>query len=955
MNKLVSFPSTSALGAAIALALLSACGANPQTLVDKAKHDLDNGNAPAAISELRTALAKDSKKPQAWLLLADAALLQNDRATAEDSVEKARSTGASQAELAPREWVLMRLKGNYADLKRSVEKAGTSVPDAVRTRFMGEALMALHQPLDALAQYQRSLELTPGNPDAVVGLASAQLALGQSESGIKTLQDAMVANAKEPRFPVALAEIYMSSGKAALAEPLFATAAKLTSPKADTPTWIVAQSGLAQSALAQARYDVAHKAIHGLSAGAPHLLVTKLLQARLALGESRPAEAAAFAQAVVTSMPNDVQGHMLLAYATFQQGYNQQAETSLDSVLTEHPEYVPARKLLAEIQLATKRTTDAKHTLDPILGADADPDTLVLAGRIASADGDDAASTSFFNRALTSSAATDDLKYRVSLLYLKQGKREQATNILKDLPGGSELAKKRDLLLALSESSSNDKDGTSALDAVAKRYEGDPIMQRMVAQLHASRGDLDTARSQLNGILKANPDDIDTMLTLANVENTAKHPEVAEQILHQVLAKAPKNVAASMALARFALERGDMDAVALNLEAARAADPKAVEPRLSLARLYLNKIEKSGASPELLQAARGPLKEALAVAPKQVDVVLLSAQLEASSGHPEEAKDLLRNAATNDTASAPIWLELANLQIRAKETSKAYESLNQALAAHPAWLPAVRMIAALHVSEGDIDHALEATRKARDLPGLTGVEAAAQKSGALFLEAEVLSNAATKDPANAAKLWNQAATTFIQSYTTSPTLQAAMRVMQVRKFAKLPDADASLVTWVSSHPADLKARSALAQYYSDAGDRTKAIKVYEEGVAKGTSSAEQMNNLAWAYSENKDARALPTAQQALILSNRKPEVLDTVGWILVQDSKLSEALPYLQEAQKAAPHNPEIAYHAAYVLAHTGNTDAAKRLLSQLLLAPDTFPSRKLAEALNTNLSAAGH
>jgi Tfp pilus assembly protein PilF len=473
--------------------------------------------------------------------------------------------------------------------------------------------------------------------------------------------------------------------------------------------------------------------------------------------------------------------------------------------------------------------------------------------------------------------------------------------------------------------------------------------------LHASRGDLDTARSQLNGILKANPDDIDTMLTLANVENTAKHQEVAEQILRQVLVKSPKNVAASMALARFALERGDMDAVALHLEAARAADPKAIEPRLSLARLYLNKIEKSGATPELLQSARGPLKEALAVAPKQVDVVLLSAQLEASSGHPEEAKDLLRNAATNDTAAAPIWLELANLQIRAKETSKAYESLNHALSAHPAWLPAVRMIAALHVSEGDIDHALEATRKARDIPGLTGLEAAGQKSGALFLEAEVLSNAATKDSANAAKLWNQAAQTFIQSYTTAPTLQAAMRVMQVRKFAKLPDADACLVTWVATHPSDLKARSALAQYYGDSGERAKAIKVYEEGAAKGSTSAEQLNNLAWAYSENKDARALPTAKQALILSNRKPEVLDTVGWILVQDSKLNDALPYLEEAQKAAPHNPEIAYHAAYTLAHTGNTDVAKHLLAQLLATPDSFPSRKLAEALNTNLSAAGH
>jgi putative PEP-CTERM system TPR-repeat lipoprotein len=921
---------------------MAACSGNqPDALIKRAKADLAAGDSPAAIIELRAALAKDSHVAEAWLLLCDAALLQNDRGTAEDSVEKARANGAPPAELAAREWVLLRLKGNYSDLKRAVEKAGDSVPEALRARFLGEALMALRQPGDALVQYQRAAALAPGNVDAVVGLASAEVATNQSDAGIKTLKDAMAADPKEARFPLALAEVYSNAGRSQEALDLYKSAVSLTSVTADSPTWIVAEAGLAQSALALGQYAQVHDAINALSKGAPHLLVTKLLQARVALAEGHPAEAASYAQAVTVSLPTDVQGHMLLAYAMFQQGYTQQAETSLDTVLTDHPEYTPARKLLAEIQLSTKRLDEAKHTLDSILGQDADPDTLVLAGRVAQSLGQMGASDTYFNRALTSPAVTDDLKYRIALIYMRAGKRDAADEILKTLPGGSELAKKRDLLLALSKVDGA-KDGNAALDAVAKQYAGDLTMQRTVAQLHASRGDVDTARSQLNALLHDHPDDIDTMLTLANVEGAAKHPDVAEALLH-----------ASMSLARIALERGDMDAVVKNLEAARAADPKALEPRLSLARLYLARLEKTPSgtiTPEALESARIPLKEALTIAPHQVDVVLLSAQLEAIGGHVEDAKNLLRGAATNDAASAPLWLEMATLQVRSKETSKAYESLNHALTVRAGWLPAVRMLAALNVSEGSYDHALDVARKAREVQGQIGREADTQRAAALFLEGEVLSAEANKNPANAAKLWVQAASIFAQSYTTQPSAQAAVRIMQVRRFAKLPDPESTLVAWIAQHPSDGRSRSALATFYGESGNRAKQIETYESAVKVGNATPDMLNNLAWVYSENHDQRALPTAEQALQQAGRKPEILDTVGWILVQQGKFADAKPYLLEAQKGNQRNPDIAYHLAFTLAKTGEVDAAKKLVGEVLLTPGAFGSRAAAESLAATL-----
>ena len=129
----------------------------------------------------------------------------------------------------------------------------------------------------------------------------------------------------------------------------------------------------------------------------------------------------------------------------------------------------------------------------------------------------------------------------------------------------------------------------------------------------------------------------------------------------------------------------------------------------------------------------------------------------------------------------------------------------------------------------------------------------------------------------------------------------------------------------------------------------------EVAVQAGSITALQLNNLAWLYYENKDTRALPTARQALELSGRQADVLDTLGWILVQQSKLNEGLPYLEEAFRGNNRQPEIAYHLAYAQAHSGKPVPARALLASLLSTPTAFPSRKEAEALLASLKAAGN
>ena len=98
--------------------------------------------------------------------------------------------------------------------------------------------------------------------------------------------------------------------------------------------------------------------------------------------------------------------------------------------------------------------------------------------------------------AVDATGASDSLKLKVAAQYLAAGKRERAIDILSRLPGGSDLAQRRDLLLALAKGANQSPEAArAAIDAVAAKYVDDPALQRSVAILHAARGDYDAARA----------------------------------------------------------------------------------------------------------------------------------------------------------------------------------------------------------------------------------------------------------------------------------------------------------------------------------------------------------------------------------------------------------------------------------------------------------------------------
>ena len=147
-------------------------------------------------------------------------------------------------------------------------------------------------------------------------------------------------------------------------------------------------------------------------------------------------------------------------------------------------------------------------------------------------------------------------------------------------------------------------------------------------------------------------------------------------------------------------------------------------------------------------------------------------------------------------------------------------------------------------------------------------------------------------------------------------------------------------------------RMRLASELQSAGHDQQAIEQYLKLLEKDADNTSALNNIAWLYQvTGKPGEARRYAEQAHDLAPDKPEITDTLGWILVQNGETNRGLVLLQEARVKAPHIPDIQYHLAFALNQAGRSAEASKELDRLLKSRQTFSDKENAIALRDQLA----
>ena len=436
------------------------------------------------------------------------------------------------------------------------------------------------------------------------------------------------------------------------------------------------------------------------------------------------------------------------------------------------------------------------------------------------------------------------------------------------------------------------------------------------------KNDAANARASFEKALSLQPTYYPAAVNLAQLDLLEKKPDDAKKRFEAILEKDKKNIQAMAALSRLALSRQQSKEATAWLERASQENPESQQAAALLVENYIRSGEKQKS---LLLAQKFQSNN-----PADPGALDMLAQAQVANGDKKAALESYKKLVAMQPESAPAQLRIASIYVAMGNPSAASEALTKALAIKPDYVDAQLVQAALEIRKGNHEQALAIARQIQKQQVKSPV--------GYILEGDLLMK--QKEPASAVKAYERA----IALSNSGPLLIKLHASLS--HAGKEKEATVRLTEWLKEHPTDAATRMYLAQTYMAGRHNSAAIEQYQLVLKQTPDFMPALNNLAWLYQQEKDPRALEYAEKAYRVTASDPTVLDTLGWVLVEQGNTTRGLPLLEKATSLMPESAEFRYHLAVGLNKSGNKAGARKELEQLLNTGKNFSDIDEARAL---------
>jgi putative PEP-CTERM system TPR-repeat lipoprotein len=888
------------------------------TLLAEAQQYQQKGDKKAALIQLKNAVAKSPEDSEARMALGTLYLDMGDVVSADKELRKAAALGIPAARTLPPLASVMLAQGQFQKLLDEVtpEKAQAN-PDLLSRR--GDALLALHKSDEAKQVYRQALAAKPAAGEPRLGLARLALLDKDNAGAHRYIDEATSAEPNSADGWLFKGNLLRSEGKSE--EALVAYGRAL----AAKPDHRSAHLERAHLEIGMGKFDAAKADIDAAQKITPGHLLVIYTQALLDFNQGKYVPAQESLQKVLRVAPEHMPSILLAGAVELKLGATQQAEQHLRKYLEASPNDVYARKLLAQTLLKSAQPGDAIAALAPALTESSrDPQLLALAGESYLKARDFDKASSYFEKASALAPKVAALHTSLGLSRLGQGDRDKGVS---ELEMGATLDPKSPnagMALVQAELSLKHYDrALAAAETLEKQQPDNPHVRNLKGLASLAKGDRAGARAAFEKALALQPTYFASVSNLARMDLQDKQPEAARKRFEAVLAQDKKNAGAMAALAEIATVTGKPDEATTWLEKASNENPDAIAPALKLGGQYLgtNQPQKALALARKFQAAN----------PTNPDLLDLLGHAQLATGDAAGALETYSKLVNVLPKSALAQLRLATVHTLLKNHAAAADDLKRAVELQPELLQA---------RVAQVDNALrrgkpdEAVAIGRTLQKQGGQAAALGYT----LEGDVL--AGQHKPA-------QALPAYQKAYELLKTPQSLIKLaVMMKQSGKAKEAQPLLGQWQKEHPGDALVPMYLAEQQLADKQFKPAIALLEGILQRHPNNPVALNNLAWAYQQEKDPRALATAEQAAKVSRDSPAVLDTLGWLLVEQGNTARGVPLLQQAVAQAPNAPVIRYHLASALARAGDKKAARKELDTLLSQNKPFAEIEDARAL---------
>jgi len=907
------------VSSAFLIAGLGACGKTQTTesLLAEAQQYQQKGDVKAALIQLKNAVEKSPENGEARIALGNLELAMGDVPSAEKEFRKARSLGIPAERVLPMMGKAMAQQGKFKDILQEVtpDIAAKSAP---LMSLRGEALLTTGQPGDAKAAFEQALAINPNSGDALLGLARLAVLAKDRDATERYINEAVT---KDPKNP----EVFMAQGTLLRMQnkPDEALAAFNRTLALD-PAHRTAHIEKAYIEISRGKFPAAKTEIDAAQKNAPGNLLVTYTSALYEFTQGKFSAAQEQLQRVLKVSPDHMPSVLLAGASELQLGATQQAEQHLRKYLEAAPGDTYARKLLAQVQLKNAQPADAAATLAPALKNDAtDPQLLALAGESYMQVRDFNKASSYLEKAAELAPKAAGVRTSLGLSKLARGDQSGGLSDLEMATSLDPKSSRATMALVQTEMGLKHYDkALAAADALAKQEPKNPQVYNLKAAVNMVKGDIPAARTALDQALALDPTFAPAVKNMARLDLIEKKPDAAKQRYEKVLEKDKNNVEAMTSLGQLAMLQNHPEEATSWFEKASNASPNAVNPAVTLGMHYLRTNQPAKA----LSLAR-KFQTTNAASPELLDML---GQAQVANKDLNGALETYSKMANVVPKSATPQMRLAAVHLALKNNAAATEDLKRAVELQPELVPARLAQVEMAMRSGRPDEALAIARQMQKMNDKSPVGYATE--GDILLAQHKAA---------------QAVPAYDKALGLAKSPQLLVRSMQALNMAgKGKEAEARGNQWLKEHPNDPMITMFVAETNLARKDYPTAIRMLEAVAKQTPDNAAALNNLAYAYQQVKDPRALPTAEQAFKLASTNAGVMDTLGWMLVEQGNTSRGLPLLQKASSLAPNATEIRYHLAVGLHKSGDKQGARKQLDTLLADGKPFPQADDARAL---------
>ncbi len=892
--------------------------------IARAKEFQHKGDLRSAAIELKSALKKNPRNPEARTLLGEAYLKLGNGVSAEKELRRAIDLGVrKEALLLP----LVKSLALQNKHQAVIDEIGNpeAFPGGRQAElyvYLGDAWLGLGEVEKARSSFQKALKIDPASPLAKLGLARLALKDGKTTEAETLVEQALTADPQQGRIWRFKAELDKSQGRFEQAEEAYGKAIQFNA---------VNIPDLVQRALLRIemnKLDEAARDVQVLRQKAPRYYLGHFAAGLLAMRQERLDEAQSELETALKLNERDPRLRYFLGLVYLLKNQFILAENELSRFLNAVPDSVKGRQALAWTQYRLKHYDAAKQTLAPVIKAM--PEELfsrLLMSRIEYARGNRQASIRHLQAMLELHPDSPGLYAQLGRGLGAMGKLEEGESALKKaLELDPELLPAKVQLAMLYMREKRYGEARQVISEIQRQMPDSGLGLSLLGFLHAKQGEVDKAEKAFQKALSMDPANPSIAHNLAQFAAERKDYRRVRELYQQVLKHHPDNLNAAMHLVTLNAMEGRNDEAISQLEEIVQKHPNALAPALSLARVYIKQNE--------FDRAQTLLEKMLPMYPesKPLLMVLLDAQM--GAGHLNRARDTAMRLVGLDPNSPMPYFLLAKVYRKSHDLVHAEKSLQRALKHNPKFLPA--QLALIHVAleKGDLKMAQAALAKSKKL----------DPDNPEVLSAEARLALRQNKPQNAIALYRQALKRLPSSSLVVALSKAYWRAGQKEQ------AEKTLSDWLKRHPKDVNVAYMRSVLYRTSGREGQAIEQLKRILQQNPAQIDALNDLAWMLRKKDPDKALKYAEKAMEIAPRAGMIADTLAMVLLERGERGRAMAVMKPV--AEKYNlPSVQYHWARILAANHRKQDAAEVLEKLLKTPASFPERDEAQRLLEKVS----